>query len=167
MPLLVVSNNNADQDEIIASLKKELAAQKALSTESRPARAKVAALEAENARLLSESRSSSSSISGLQNEVKALQIKLAAARNNAPESGANSKTVPGSAAKARGLAGSKIESEFERMRIMKMKEDLYSDLTGLMIHNVKCMDEEDVFDCIQTGRNGSKFKLCSEPISDC
>jgi hypothetical protein len=41
--------------------------------------------------------------------------------------------------------------------IEKLKEDLYSDLTGLIIRNVKRLDDEDVYDCIQTGRNGCKF----------
>ena len=38
-----------------------------------------------------------------------------------------------------------------------MKENLYSDLTGLIIRNVKRKDGEDEFDCLQTGRNGSKY----------
>jgi hypothetical protein len=106
--------------------------------------------------LTSETKAQATSMTNLQNEVKALQAKLAAARSNAvPETTSNSRTVPGSAAKARGA--NKIENENERIRIMQMKEDLYSDLTGLMIHNVKRMEEEDVFDCIQTGRNGSEF----------
>jgi hypothetical protein len=97
----------------------------------------------------------------VQNEVKALQAKLTAARSNVlPDTTTNSRTVPASAAKSR---VNKVENENERIRIMQMKEDLYSDLTGLMIHNVKRMEEEDVFDCIQTGRNGSaySFSLCS------
>ena len=40
-----------------------------------------------------------------------------------------------------------------------MKENLYSDLTGLIIRNVKRKEGEDEFDCIQTGRNGSKYSL--------
>lgn len=38
----------------------------------------------------------------------------------------------------------------------QLKEDLYSDLTGLIIRDVKREAEDDVYDCIQTGRNGSK-----------
>jgi len=38
----------------------------------------------------------------------------------------------------------------------QLKEDLYSDLTGLIIRGVKRDAEDDVYDCIQTGRNGSK-----------
>jgi hypothetical protein len=37
------------------------------------------------------------------------------------------------------------------------KENLYGDLTGLIVRSVKREGGEDVFDCIQTGRNGSMF----------
>jgi hypothetical protein len=133
-------------------LKKELASQKALSTEARSLRTQNATLQADNQRLTSENKTHSSTITSLQNEFKALQAKLLAARSNTVPD----RTVPGSAAKVRGPAAkAQAENEHERTRIMQMKEDLYSDLTGLMIHNVKRMEEEDIFDCIQTGRNGS------------
>ena len=41
-------------------------------------------------------------------------------------------------------------------QIAQLKENLYSDLTGLIIRDVKREDGDDVYDCIQTGRNGSK-----------
>lgn len=62
--------------------------------------------------------------------------------------------------KARGgtAAGKKIASEEEeKIKTMLLKEEMYSDLTGLMIHTVKKDENEDIYDCIQTGRNGSKF----------
>jgi Chromosome segregation protein Csm1/Pcs1 len=34
---------------------------------------------------------------------------------------------------------------------------MYSDLTGLMIRGIKRGEDEDVYDCIQTGRNGSEL----------
>lgn len=36
------------------------------------------------------------------------------------------------------------------------KENLYGDLTGLLVCGVKRENDEEVFDCVQTGRNGSK-----------
>ena len=42
-------------------------------------------------------------------------------------------------------------------QVALLKEDLYSDLTGLILRGVERGDEADVYDCIQTGRNGSKF----------
>lgn len=38
-----------------------------------------------------------------------------------------------------------------------LKEDLYSDLTGLILRGVERGEESDIYDCIQTGRNGSKY----------
>ena len=41
-------------------------------------------------------------------------------------------------------------------QVAQLKEDLYSDLTGLILRGVERKDESDIYDCIQTGRNGSK-----------
>lgn len=38
-----------------------------------------------------------------------------------------------------------------------LKEELYRDLTGLIINSVKRKDGEDEYSCIQTGRNGSTY----------
>ena len=46
----------------------------------------------------------------------------------------------------------------------QLKEDLYRDLTGLLIMNVTRDPEDDVFDCIQTGRNGSKLPKAWFPL---
>ena len=40
-------------------------------------------------------------------------------------------------------------------QVALLKEDLYSDLTGLILRGVERRDEADIYDCIQTGRNGS------------
>lgn len=67
------------------------------------------------------------------------------------------KSSSSSAAAARLAAASASEAHLTAQK----KEDLYGDLTGLIIRNVKHGDDgEDVFDCIQTGRNGTlHFKL--------
>ena len=41
--------------------------------------------------------------------------------------------------------------------MLKLKEELYGDLTGLILNGVKRLDGEDIYDCIQTGRNGSEL----------
>lgn len=41
-------------------------------------------------------------------------------------------------------------------QVALLKEDLYSDLTGLILRGVERREESDIYDCIQTGRNGSK-----------
>jgi hypothetical protein len=43
----------------------------------------------------------------------------------------------------------------------KLKEDLYADLSGLIIRAVKREDDANVYDCLQTGRNGSRFIFLS------
>ena len=42
-------------------------------------------------------------------------------------------------------------------QVAQLKEDLYSDLTGLILRSVEMGSEGDIYDCIQTGRNGSKY----------
>ena len=42
-------------------------------------------------------------------------------------------------------------------QVALLKEDLYSDLTGLILRGVERTEESDIYDCIQTGRNGSKY----------
>lgn len=44
----------------------------------------------------------------------------------------------------------------ETVKENALKEELYRDLTGLIITSVKRKDDEDEYSCIQTGRNGSK-----------
>lgn len=83
-------------------------------------------------------------------EIKTLSTRLAASRN----AEANMK-IPGSALKANSAAGRGPASS-EVVQTAQAKEDLYGDLTGLIVRGVKRGDKEDVFDCIQTGRNGSK-----------
>ena len=47
-------------------------------------------------------------------------------------------------------------------QVAQLKEDLYSDLTGLILRGVDMGSEADVYDCIQTGRNGSKYRLINK-----
>lgn len=83
-------------------------------------------------------------------EIKTLSTKLAASRN----AEANMK-APGSALKANSAAG-RGQAPSEVVQAAQAKEDLYGDLTGLIVRGVKRGEVEDVFDCIQTGRNGSE-----------
>jgi chromosome segregation protein Csm1/Pcs1 len=107
----------------------------------------LAAAQSENERLNAENKT----IKSLQNEVKALQAKLATARTSAEN--VNSKAQASTAKNGAQVAKS------DDAYTWKMKEDLYCDLTGLMVHGLKKVDGEDVFDCIQTGRNGSKSDI--------
>lgn len=160
-----VANASIDQEEIIASLKRELSNQKSIASESKRLQTQLQSLQSENTRLQTENNTLSSSLTSAQsglkaseNEAKTLQAKLTTLRNSKTEVPA--KTVPGSAVKARGgnaAAKNAVASETEeKMKTMMLKEEMYSDLTGLMIHTVKKDENEDIYDCIQTGRNGSK-----------
>lgn len=159
------ANAPADQEEIIASLKREVSNQKSIASESKRLQTQLQSLQSENTRLQTENKTLSSSLTTLQsslkaseNEGKTLQAKLTTLRNSKVD--APAKPVPGSAVKARGgIAAGKnaVASETEeKMKTMMLKEEMYSDLTGLMIHTVKKDENEDIYDCIQTGRNGSK-----------
>ena len=132
-------------EKLITELKAELAAQKGLAS-----RLELSENHREN--LQAKVKDLDNSLSSARSEIKALTAKLAAARST--EAGVK---VPGSALKAN-VAG-KQASSIEVVQAAQAKEDLYGDLTGLIIRGMKHDEQEDVFDCIQTGKNGSK---CSD-----
>ena len=108
------------------------------------------------AKLQSQMAEMSSSLSTAQNEIKALQAKLTASRTASVES---ANRPPGSAMKNNGQVRTIMVGSAEAAQaaqIAQLKEDLYSDLTGLIVRSVKRRDDCDTYDCIQTGRNGSK-----------
>ncbi|KAF9630571.1 putative chromosome segregation protein [Lasiodiplodia theobromae] len=140
------------QDDLIASLKKELAAQRALAMESKSLKSRVAELSATNKQLASEKKALHTQLSESQTEVKTLTAKLAATR----ASSANPEPkVPGSAVKAQRAMTAGSSEAAKDSQIRQLKEDLYSDLTGLIVRAVKRGEDEDIYDCIQTGRNGT------------
>lgn len=151
--------------ELIASLRKEVAearkATKVDPSESTALQKQINALTASNEKLSSENKelktkaqAAQSDAKAAHNEVKSIEAKLAAARAEVTAQEAKAK----GAAAARSVPANTTESQKEA----KMKENLYSDLTGLIIRNVKRKEGEDEFDCIQTGRNGSKFNYGCE-----
>lgn len=94
-------------------------------------------------------------------EIKTLTTKLKAARAAETTATAQAQAatvrVPGSAMKPGALGARGIDAgQVQATQTAKMKENLYSDLTGLVVTGVKRDGPEDVYDCIQTGRNGSK-----------
>ncbi|OAP60003.1 hypothetical protein AYL99_05005 [Fonsecaea erecta] len=142
-------------NNLIASLKKELATQAPLAHEARKLRKQMQTQEEEMERLRGTALQLSTSLADAQNEIKGLEAKLVAARassvdNPKPPSSAMKSTGP------RHLSGEAAQA----VQVAQMKEELYSDLTGLVILNVKKTEEGDTFDCIQTGRNGTlHFRL--------
>ncbi|KAK4662982.1 hypothetical protein QC763_601390 [Podospora pseudopauciseta] len=152
-------------DQLIASLKAELSTAKqssavipSLQSDLSTAQAQIAKFEAQVAEL-------NKTIAEQKTEIKALNMKLAAARN--AEAAANSRSVtaqvPGSAMKKTlgvgGVRGTGMQVQ-EATLAAQRKEDLYADLTGLIVRGVNVGGEGVEFDCLQTGRNGTlHFKL--------
>lgn len=109
------------------------------------------------AKLKAQADEARSQLASSQSEIKALQTKLAAARNTAASLEANK--VPGSAIKGgaanRATAAATAEAA-QVAHLAQLKEDLYTDFTGLIIRDVKDRETDHLYDCIQTGVNGSK-----------
>jgi len=147
----LVSNN------LIATLKADVAAQAALAKDSSGLKKKLDTQKNEIASLQAQLAKMTVSLSEAQSENKTLSAKLAANRTAAASVESTASKVTGSAVKANG--GIRMVGSAEAAQVAQaaqLKEDIYSDLTGLIIRSVKREAEEDIFDCIQTGRNGSK-----------
>ncbi|KAJ3532548.1 hypothetical protein NM208_g8395 [Fusarium decemcellulare] len=136
----------AAANQLIAELKAELAAQAALAKDGEQLRKQLEASEAKAENLEGTIEDLNDSLSTAKTEIKTIYSKLAAVRSreDSSESIIEGNGVPNRTAQAAAQA----------------KEDLYADLTGLIIRSVKQEETEDIFDCIQTGCNGTlHFKL--------
>lgn len=152
-------------NNLISSLRRELATQKTLVSDTNSIQTLINARDAELAKTKSQAEQLSTSLAEAQNEIKALQAKLANSRSNPPAvAEMNGSKTPASALRARqqqnnnnnrSMIGSAEAAH--AAQIAQMKEDLYSDLTGLIMRGVEIGTDSDVYDCLQTGRNGSKF----------
>lgn len=149
---------------MIASLKKELATQKALAQESRTLQKQLAAKDTEVSKAQALATELSDSLSEARNENKVLQARVASARTTSTAIESANALTPGSAIKGKGPARTIMVGSAEAAQTAQaaqLKEDLYRDLTGLLVLGVERGIEADVYDCIQTGRNGSmSFFLC-------
>lgn len=145
-------------NELVASLKKELAMQSGLAQQSRTLQKQLEGRDAEVSRLQSKVEEMSTGLTNAHNETKALQTKLAASRNAAVGAETGQGKVSGAAkgASARSAAAGDAEAT-SSAQVAQLKEDLYSDLTGLIVRDVKTQESQQLYDCIQTGLNGSKW----------
>ncbi|KAK4157253.1 chromosome segregation protein Csm1/Pcs1-domain-containing protein [Chaetomidium leptoderma] len=143
-------------DQLIATLKAEVAAQKEASKGIQRLEKQLDASESKAETLQTKLTDLTTSLSESKSEIKSLNLKLSAARN--AEAAAK---VPGSAMKgSTGASRLAAVNASEATVAAQRKENLYGDLTGLIVRSVKRVGSEDVFDCIQTGRNGTlHFKL--------
>lgn len=145
-----------DQDAVIKALKQQLSESQSRTSDLTSVKKELAQTAKENSRLTVENKKLADSLTLTQNEIKALSTKLAAARSSAPP---EAKIVPGSAVKARstGIVLPGTAEAAKEAALAKQKVDLYSDLTNLVVLGMKRNeDEEDVYDCLQTGRNGGR-----------
>ncbi|KAF2722004.1 hypothetical protein K431DRAFT_338447 [Polychaeton citri CBS 116435] len=150
-----------DAAELVASLKRELSELRknnGSNAETTQLQKQVNNLTTSNNKLLADVKAVNDTLQTSQNEFKALETKLVAARQQISIMVVQERErakVPGSATKAlnggRGVAANASDA----VKDAKMKENLYSDLTGLIIRGVKRKEGEDEYDCIQTGRNGT------------
>ncbi|KAK0715014.1 chromosome segregation protein Csm1/Pcs1-domain-containing protein [Lasiosphaeris hirsuta] len=156
-------------EQLIASLKSELAVQREAAKETQRLRKQLDASETKADELQAQITSLTTSLSESKTEAKALNMKLSAAR--AGEAAANSK-VPGSAMKGSNVSSRMVgtsEAIQQATFAAQMKEDLYADVTGLIVRSFKREGREDFYDCIQTGRNGTlhfKLAIVNDSTSD-
>lgn len=149
-------------NDLIASLRKDLAVQKALAQESKLLSKQITTKDNDLATANSKLALLNTSLTEAQNENKALQAKLANVRASSVVESVHAGKTPGSAVKGKSQARTIMVGSAEAARaaqVAQLKEDLYSDLTGLILRGVEKAEDEDVYDCIQTGRNGSESFL--------
>ena len=150
---------------MINSLRRDLATQKSLASDASSAQKQISSRDAELAKTRALVDQLSTSLSEVQNENKSLQAKLANSRIASASVESMATKTPSSAVKARQqqqegrtvIVGSAEAAQ--AAQVAQLKEDLFSDLTGLIIRGVDVGTESDVYDCLQTGRNGSKSAL--------
>ncbi|KAK4065717.1 uncharacterized protein Triagg1_8486 [Trichoderma aggressivum f. europaeum] len=145
--------NTRVANELIAQLKEEVAEQSKSIQRAEKVQLQLGQSETEADALRAQLAEANQSLSQAKSETKTLYTKLAASRQIEPN---NKGSAPGNRAAL---------AEKENKQIAQNKEDLYADLTGLIVRDVRRIDKEDVFDCIQTGRNGTlHFKLALEDM---
>ncbi|KAI1736585.1 chromosome segregation protein Csm1/Pcs1-domain-containing protein [Xylaria scruposa] len=152
------SEERANTDkQLIASLKAQLARETEVAKQAEQLRTQL-----ENSQKKVEEQQGKldevhSSLAEAKTEIKTLSTKLVAARSAEP----TNVKIPGSAMKNSYANNRHIASAVEATaQLANKKENLYGDLTGLLVCGVKQENDEEVFDCVQTGKNGTlHFKL--------
>ncbi|KZL79106.1 chromosome segregation protein, partial [Colletotrichum incanum] len=137
--------------ELIGHLKADLAVQRDLAKAGQQHKNQLEEMEAKVVAL-------TTSLAEARQEIKTLSTRLAASRS--AEAAASAKVIPGSAVKSGSAAAARALASSDAVQTGQLKEDLYGDLTGLIVRVTKRDSAGQVFDCIQTGRNGTlHFKL--------
>jgi uncharacterized protein YoxC len=154
--LIFFTNLGIVANELIASLRADLAHQTALMQQTKSLQRELTARDAEISNMKDRSADLSSSLQEVEAENRLLNAKLANLRSNSHAHSSDSR-VPGSAVRGSSASRSVMAGSVEAAQVASLKEDLYGDLTGLMLRSVKRDEDADVYDCLQTGRNGSEY----------
>lgn len=150
--------NSADSNNLIKALRDELEAQRVLGRQTRSLQKQLHERDEEVARLKTLAEEATTQLSSSQTEAKALQTKLAAARNSASNL-ENAAAKGPSAAKNTPANRAQNTEVAQAVQLAQLKEEFYTDLTGLIIRDVKERGSDNLYDCIQTGGNGSEYSL--------
>ncbi|KAI1425277.1 hypothetical protein F5Y12DRAFT_747637 [Xylaria sp. FL1777] len=147
---------NTDK-QLIATLKAQLAGETEVAKDAEQLQKQLEESQKKVEELQGKLDGMHGSLAEAKTEIKTLSTKLTAARS---AESANVK-VPGSAMKNAYANNRHVASAAEAAaQLAHKKENLYGDLTGLLVCGVKRENDEEVFDCVQTGRNGTlHFKL--------
>ncbi|KAI0478767.1 chromosome segregation protein Csm1/Pcs1-domain-containing protein [Xylariaceae sp. FL0804] len=152
------SEERADTaSQLIATLKAQLSSQTELAKEAQGLRRQLEASQEQVEELQGKISGMDDSLIEAKTEIKTLSTKLSSARSSAEATGVK---VPGSAIKGNSSNARLMANAEAATQVAQAKENLYGDLTGLIVCGVKREKNEEVFDCVQTGRNGTlHFKL--------
>lgn len=153
--------------KLVSSLKQQLAQQAPIIQEYQKSKKDVSSHESETKKLQAAQSELSNSLAAAQNEIKSLKAKLAAAKAAPPSVAAPVEPkLPAPTHKAALSSNKAITGTTnEAVQKFQLKLDLYSDLTGLIIRDVRQTEDGETFDCIQTGRDGRKFLKHFYPTS--
>ncbi|KAI1162510.1 chromosome segregation protein Csm1/Pcs1-domain-containing protein [Nemania serpens] len=152
------SEERANTDkQLIAILKAQLAGETEIAKNAEQLRKQLEESQKQVEELQVKLDGAHGSLAVAKSEIKSLSTKLTAARSAEPAG----MKVPGSAMKNGHPNSRQLANAAEAAsQLAHKKENLYGDLTGLLVCGVKRENTEEVFDCVQTGRNGTlHFKL--------
>lgn len=148
-------------DKLVSSLKHQLAQQAPILQENQKLKKDAQNYDSETKKLRTAHSELAASLAAAQNEIKTLKAKLATIKATpAPAPAPVETKIPASTHKNATQLNKPVNAAGANNEIaqkQQLKLDLYSDLTGLIVRDVKQTEDGDTFDCIQTGRDGRKF----------
>lgn len=166
--ILISMHRYTDQpvsNDLITSLRAELATLREQARDGANAKRELEASDTRASDLQAQVGELQQALAEAKAASKTLSTKLAAARTAAEKPALPAGiAVPGSAIKPSAPTTASARAAVEAMQansqIAQLKEDLYGDLTGLLVRSALRQGGREMYDCIQTGRNGSlHFKL--------